>query len=341
MRRVILFVLSLPLAAQWLKYPTPGIPRNADGKPNLTAPAPKTADGTPDLSGIWHIDGLGNIAVDLKADELLPWAQAVYQQRVDNFVGDAPISKCLPAGPAIGLYGELQKVIQTPGLVAILNEWGIFRQVFTDGRKLPEDPTPAWQGYSIGHWEGDTLVVETAGFNDKSWLDASGHPHTESLRITERYRRKDFGHMTLQMTYEDPKTFTKAFTIAMDVNLVPDTELLEFVCNENERDSQHLVGKLSDQPKDDVKVAPAVLAKYEGTYRIATPRMEVGIAVSERGALTMSINGRGAVELIARSEHSFYDPGVGGVVEFYTDAQGHVTHLILAIAEGDFKAERK
>jgi hypothetical protein len=344
MRRLAILLMALPLAAQWLKYPTPGIPRTADGKPDMKAPAPKTADGKPDLSGIWHIDGLGyatNITADLKPGDILPWAEALYKERMNNLGNDNPVSNCLPAGPSIGLFGELQKVIQTPGLVAILNENGIFRQVFTDGRPQPEDPTPTWQGYSIGHWEGDTLVVETAGFHDKSWLDFGGHPHTEALRVTERYRRKDFGHMQLQFTVDDPKTFTKTWSITMDVVLVPDTELLEFVCNENERDSRHLVGKLTDERKGDVKVPRETLAKYAGKYHIKEPPMDIGIAVSGGGALMMDMNGQGASELLALSETTFFNPGFGGPIEFAVDSQGKVTHLLLRIVEGDLKAERK
>jgi hypothetical protein len=327
--------LSGPATAQWLKYPTPGIPRNTDGKPNLTAPAPKTAGGQPDLSGTWRISNLGyvgNIASDLKPGDILPWAEALSQQRIGNLARDAPPSHCLPGGPAMGLFG-LQKMIQTPGLVAILSESGTFRQVFTDGRPLPQDPNPAWQGYSIGHWDGDTLVVETAGFNDKSWLDISGHPHTEALRVTERYRRKDFGHMQLQMTFDDLKTFTKVWSIAVDANLVPDTELLEYVCNENQRDAQHLVGKLSG-----VKVAPSVLSRCVGAYP-ATARDFV-ITVSD-GSLMMDINGRGAVELLPMSQTGFYHSDLGADIEFFADARGKVTHLIFAVAEGEVKAERQ
>jgi hypothetical protein len=333
---VMCWFLGGPATAQWLKYPTPGIPRNADGKPNLIAPPPKTSDGKPDLSGIWKISALGyggNITSDLKPGDILPWAEALSKQRVNNLASDAPRSHCLPDGPTNSLL-ELQKVIQTPGLVAILSESGVFRQVFTDGRPLPQDPNPSWQGYSIGHWDGDTLVVETAGFNDKSWLDINGHPHTEALRITERYRRKDFGHMQLQMTFDDPKTFTRIWSITVDGNLVPDTELLEYVCNENERDAQHLVGKLSD-----VKVAPAILSKYVGTYHATGRDMEV--TISDSAALMININGRGPVELPAVSQTSFYYSALGAEIDFFADAQGKVTYLIFAVAEGEAKAERK
>jgi hypothetical protein len=327
--------LSGPATAQWLKYPTPGIPRNADGKPNLTAPPPKTSDGKPDLSGIWSINNLGyvgNITSGLKPGDILHWAEMLSKQRINSLAIDLPASHCLPTGPTVTLFG-LQKMIQTPDLVAILHESGVFRQVFTDGRPLPQDPNPSWQGYSIGHWDGDTLVVETAGFNDKSWLDVSGHPHTEALRVTERYRRKDFGHMQLQMTFDDLKTFTKVWSIAVEANLVPDTELLEYVCNENERDAQHLVGKLGD-----TKVAPEALSKYVGTYH-ATARDFV-ITVSD-GSLIMDINGRGAVELLPMSQTGFYDPGLGAEIDFVADAQGKITQLIFAIAEGETKAQRQ
>jgi hypothetical protein len=325
-----------PASAQWLNYPTPGIPRNADGKPNLTAPFPKTSDGKPDLSGLWHYNSLGylgNITSGLKPADILPWAEALSKQRINNLAIDLPPSHCLPMGPTMGLLG-FQRVIQTPGLVAILHESGIFRQVFTDGRPLPKDPSPTWQGYSIGHWDGDTLVVETAGFNDKSWLDVSGHPHSEALRITERYLRTDFGHLQLQMTFDDPRTFTKVWSITVNADLAPDTELLEYVCAENERDAQHFVGKLSD-----TKVAPATLSKYVGTYH-ATGRDFV-ITVSDSGALMLNINGRGAVELPVLSPTSFYYAGLGAEIDFIADAQGNVTHLVFAIAEGETKAERK
>ncbi|HEY4365514.1 MAG TPA: hypothetical protein VGN17_31425 [Bryobacteraceae bacterium] len=344
MRRLLLLAICLPLGAQWLKYPTPGIPRSAEGKPNLTAPAPKTAEGKPDLSGIWHIDGLGystNITSDLKPGDMLPWAEAVTKERVAKLGLDNPVSRCLPPGPSIGLFGELQKVIQTRDEVAILNESGIFRQVFTDGRPLPEDPSPAWQGYSVGHWEGDTLVVETAGFNDRSWLDFGGHPHTEALRVTERYRRKDFGHMRLEVTFDDPKTFTRAWSIGMDVFLVPDTELLETVCNENEKDAVHLVGKLSDEVKGEIAVPRETAAKYVGTYEIKQPRMNVGISEASNGKLMMDVNGKGAVELIATSQTTFLNEAMGAHVDFFPDAQGKTGYLILKIVEGDLRGERK
>src|SRR5580700_6968360 len=169
------FVAAMIAPAQWLDYPTPGVPRLLDGKPNLTAPAPKTADGKPDLSGIWTTKAgyTGNIARDLKPGELSfqPWASEVYKHRQE-----------------------------TQGMIAILYEaLHSYRQIFMDGRKLPKDPNPTWMGYSVGHWDADTLVVDSSGFVDNNWLDNSGHPGTESLRLTERFRRRDFGHIDTEI----------------------------------------------------------------------------------------------------------------------------------------------
>jgi hypothetical protein len=238
----------LPLEAQWLNYPTAGIPRTKDGKANLAAPAPKLADGTPDLSGIWMEPGLKyliNVAADLKEVPFQPWAEAEYKRRVDTLGKDDPNNLCLPSGyPEKDAVTSPWKIVQTPGLVIILYESRtIFRQIFTDGRKLPVDPNPNWQGYSIGHWDGDTLVVETAGSNGKAWMDTNGHPVTDALELTERFHRRDLGHLDLEITIDDPKAYTKPWTVKQVANLQPDTELLEYICEENNRDVGHFVGK--------------------------------------------------------------------------------------------------
>jgi hypothetical protein len=255
--------------AQWVNHTTPGIPRMADGKPNLSAAVPRFPNETPDLSGIWQAEpapikdlmrllpgganGLGeaipskyflNILADFKPEEapLQPAAAAALRKLGGNPGGkEAPITRCLPAGvPLDDFFPGPFKIIQTPGLMAILYEQDTFRQVFLDGRKQPEDPTPSWMGNSVGAWEGDTLVIHTAGFNDKSWLDASGHAHSEALQLTERFRRRDFGHMEAQITVDDPKTYTKPFTITFNLLLMPDTDLIEYSCAENEKDVSHL-----------------------------------------------------------------------------------------------------
>src|ERR1035438_4714794 len=182
--------VSMPAAAQWLDYPTPGIPRTHDGKPNLSAPAPRTPDGKPDLSGIWEHLNARTTAYYLDGIDIpwQPWALSLFQQRTEDNQLDNPESKCLPRGIPKADAFDVHKIVQTPGLVLILYEYqNTFRQIFTDGRKLPVDPNPTWMGYSVGHWEGDTLVVESNGYNDKTWLDGAGHPHSERLRVTERY----------------------------------------------------------------------------------------------------------------------------------------------------------
>lgn len=276
MRKYLLCALVVILGtganAQWLNYPTPGTPRTKDGKPNLTAPAPRAA-GKPDLSGLWQpepaqpgenkslFDGLGafvvpgddpttfskyflNVLADFKPAEspLRPAAAELVRKRGDALGRDAPESRCLPMGlPRLDLIPVPYKIVQTPSLVIFLYEAdSTFRQVYTDGRRLPADSQPAWMGYSTGKWEGDTLVIESAGFNDKAWLDAFGTPSSETFRLQERFRRRDFGHMELQVTIDDPKTFTKPFSFKLNQLLVPDSDVLETVCAENERDVTHL-----------------------------------------------------------------------------------------------------
>jgi hypothetical protein len=254
----VLLVSTTPAFAQWENVKSPNLPRTADGKPNLSAPVPRGPDGKPNLSGIWWLSSeraafgappkyLNNIAADLKPEEVpfQPWAAALYKQRGADFSKDVPYSRCLPPGvPMISSFTAPWKLIQNPGLIAILYENSTtYRQIFTDGRVLSKDANPTWMGYSTGHWEGDTLVVETAGFNDKTWMDFSGHPHTEALRVTERFHRRDVGHMDIQFTFDDPKAYTKPWTVTIHPILLVDGDLFEFVCNENEKDLQHFVGK--------------------------------------------------------------------------------------------------
>lgn len=246
---VALFCQAAPMAsAQWLGLKDPSIPRTKDGKPDLFAPAPKRPDGTPDLEGMWLVPGLKyliNIAADLKEVPFQPWAAAEYQRRRDTRGKDDPNNYCLPSGiPEKDAVTSPWKIIQEPKLIVILYESRtIYRQIFMDGRELPKDPNPTWQGYSVGHWDGDTLVVETAGTNGKAWLDTNGHPVTDALKVTERFRRKDFGHMDLTITIDDPKAYTKPWTVVENPELQPDDELLEYICEENNRDVGHFVGK--------------------------------------------------------------------------------------------------
>ena len=249
--RIFLMLVGVTMVshAQWLNYPTPGIPRLPDGKPIPSAPAPRK-DGRPDLSGIWHGDPQNpnyfvDVSVDFKPGEfpIQPWADALTKERrAGSQDRERPDANCIPIGvPQYYDARFVSKVIQESGLVVILYEhFGAFRQVFLDGRPLPKDPNPTWMGYSVGRWEGDTLVVETTGFNGKKWLDQGGHPATDALRTTERFRRRDFGHLDIQFTVDDPKAYTKPWTLSLPQLLYADTELLEFVCNENEKDLKHM-----------------------------------------------------------------------------------------------------
>ena len=246
---VAILAASAVAHAQWLTYPTPGVPRLANGQPDLAAPAPKTADGKPDLSGVWQTRPgyTGNIAKDLKPGDVSfqPWAAALYQHRLETEGKDDPQARCVLSGvPREHVVPYPFKILNSAGVIVILYEaLHSYRQIFMDGRPLPKNPNPAWMGYSVGHWDGDTLAVESSGFEENNWLDNSGHPGTEALRLTERFRRPDFGHIDLQMTIDDPKAYTKPWTVNLQFTATPGTELIEYVCDENEKDLPHLVGK--------------------------------------------------------------------------------------------------
>lgn len=295
-------IFAAALLAQWPPYATPGVPKLADGKPNMDGPAPRTADGKPDFSGIWMFQGKrsrppgapGTIAGSGLAPStapaagapatsappppgpppaggvglgprppgiseffdigstvegglpFTPWAAALRKQRKDDNNKDNPDAHCLPLGlTQLHMHPQPRKIIQTPGLIVILYEaQGGVRQIFMDGRPLPpSDADPWWYGYSIGHWDGDTLVVETNGFRDDVWLDVEGSPLTNTGKMTERFRRVNFGHLEIAVTIEDPKSYTRPWTVKFNQRLLLDTDLIEFICNENEKSDIHLVGK--------------------------------------------------------------------------------------------------
>ncbi len=245
---LILFVMFGTASGQWVDVPLPGIPRTSDGKPNLAAAVPKTPDGKPDLSGVWRNADrrfLENLAAGGAQVSHTPWAAALYKERQENFSKGRPSESCLPHGipDAMMVPSAPFKFVQTPGVTVILYEnQGRFRQIFTDGRDFPAEMTPAWLGYSIGKWDGDTFVVETRGFNDRSWLDDGGHPHSDALRVTERFRRRDFGHMEFEITIDDPKAYIRPWTARVPFEFYPDVEIMEWVC-ENEKDAARSVGK--------------------------------------------------------------------------------------------------
>jgi hypothetical protein len=344
------FALTVSSGAQWLTLPTKGLPRTADGKPNPAAPAPRASDGKPDLSGLWRLNAgpghAANIVADLKDEDVEPWAEALYKRRLGDLGRDDPWTvECLPAGPRAVIMGGNgpARIIQTPGVVAILYDDLTYRQIFLDGRELPKDPNPSWMGYSIGHWDGDTLVVESSGFNDRTWLDMGGHPHTEALKMTERFRRTSFGHMDLRVTYDDPKAYRKPWTISFGVGFVPDTEMLEYVCGENEKDSKHLVGRTAEEKK--VIVPREVLAKYVGVYETAdttgtaltASRFEVTLAGDQ---LMIAMAGNGKMPLVPLSQTTF-SPRLLGTYEFVADATGAFNKMIAYSTEGDVIAVRR
>ena len=240
----------LTLDAQWHGYPTPGIPRLPDGSVNLAAPAPRAHDGKPDLSGIWQSSrAVFDLRQALKQGETVPFSaegKKIFDERRATNSKDDPSARCLPTGlPVRALLRTPMKIIQVPNLTAILYESRTtFRQILTDGRPLPKViDWPAWQGFSVGRWDRDTFIVETIGFNGLAWLDQAGYPATSSLKFTERFRRRDFGHIELEMVIEDPKMYTRPWSIFAELVYQPDTELLEFICEENNRDVQHMIGK--------------------------------------------------------------------------------------------------
>jgi len=275
---------STHLAAQWLKYPTVGVPRKADGKVDMSAPAPRMADGKPDFSGIWttaepngrRTEGLSspkeapgprepqspsggqspgdasaitasrqmaNIGVDLPGGlPYQPWLVPIVKERTDNLAKDDPHIKCLPDN-FLRAYGlpHLLKFVHTPNLLVMLNEMNAgYRQIFTDARPLPEDPTPSWQGYSSGKWTGDTLVIDTIGLRDDTWIDWNGSVLTQSAKVREQIRRPDFGHLEIQVTVDDPKAYTKPWTVTLKQRIVVDTELVDEICLENEQSLKHM-----------------------------------------------------------------------------------------------------
>jgi hypothetical protein len=343
---VACFALSgAPVSAQWLNTRTPGIPRTADGRPDLEAPAPRAADGRPDLSGLWTKFSpkyARNIAADLKPNEIQPWARAVVDERRENLGKDGMQVRCLPLGPAYATSGdstgsEMVRIVQTPQLVVMLNPDLTYRQIWLDGRALEKDPNPSWMGYSVGRWDGDALVVESYGFHPGTWLDRDGNAHTDKLRVTERYRRSTFGTLDVEVTFDDPGAYTRPWTVKVQSQIAPDTEMLEWVCNEGAgRSLAHWVGVAADERRNEVPVAPQILSRYVGTYIEQPPywrSVQIGggpvssgrtvVITVEGGKLVGDMDERGRQVLVATSDTEFaglyglgvqfIDAGAGGL----------------------------
>jgi hypothetical protein len=326
--------------AQWITLKTPGLPRTPDGKPNLNAPTPR-ASGKPDLTGLWRFTAdpyTANVTVDLKPEEIDPSVVTLYKQRMEDLGKDDPSTfRCLPSGPR-QLYAPASwvRIVQTPAMIVMLYEDLIYRQIFMDGRELPKDPNPSFMGYSVGRWDGDTLVVDSAGFNDRTWLDFGGHPHSDALKMTERIKRTNLGRLEVDVRFEDRKFYTRPWTVPVHAEFVADAEMIEYVCNENQKDVEHLVGKASDEKKLAVKVAAQTLSKYVGRYTFKNPQdlnQETKFNITLTGeSLFMDIGGKDKQELTALSDTTFSVMGIR--LDFFPD------HLIFHIVEGDMKATR-
>jgi hypothetical protein len=335
-----LAALTTPVAAQWLNHPTPGIPRTADGKPNLTAPAPRTPDGKPDFTGLWNAPmQVSQPSAD--PSDVSPWAKEVAQRRAEDFFKTRPTFQCLPSGPET--FGQTtgmivwKRILQTPSLIAVLNDDLTYRQIFIDGRALEAAPSPSWMGYSVGRWEGDMLLVDSFGFNDRTWLNDRGLPHTEALRMTERYRRQDFGHLRIDVTFSDPSAYAKPLSFTVNMQLAADTEMLEAVC---ETSSDQWSGR--SLRTSAVTVAPDVLAKYVGVYSGVWIQRQRTVEIAlDAGRLVAMIDGaRQSLPLVARSE-TLFESSEGLGYRFIVDGSGAATHVEEIHVSGDYRYERR
>jgi hypothetical protein len=318
---------TIPAAAQWVDRPTPGIPRNPDGKPNLTAPAPRGPDGKPDLTGLWN----GPVPdTDFDPASAQPWVVDVIRQRGQDYHRGRPLYQCLPNGPEADRFAGWKRVLQTPTAIAILNEDLTYRVIHMDGRELEASAAPSWMGYSVGRWEGEELVVDSNGFNDKTWLSRYGQPHTDALRVRERYRRTDFGHLQVEVTFTDPKAYAKPWGFTARMTLAADTEMLESVC---ERSSDQWVGSLSDAASAAPTVTEDVLARYVGVYNgmYLTNKRTIEVSLSG-GQLVAKIIGAAAIDggamrpLVPRTQTLFEGLGIG--YEFIVDDKGVATAIV-------------
>jgi hypothetical protein len=330
---VCLLLLSTTVDAQWLNHPTPNIARTADGKPDLSAAPPRGADGRPDFSGVWRRLGPG-LQIPVPDHALTQRSKELMRQREETYFKDRPSFQCQPTGVEIGPWWR--RVIQTPSLIAFAYDTLHYRLIFMDGRRLEADPERTWMGYSVGRWDGDTLVVDSFGFNDRTWLDARGLPHTEALRTTERYRRPSVGLLQVELTVTDPDAFDRSWTVTYEMALEPDTEMIEAVCE----DRTHWVGRLSDAERGAVIVAPLTLAKYVGVYSGPLGRILRTVRVELEGD-TLYLNGLVGerVRLIPHSETSF--AGTDGYsIDFDPDGDP-ATFMVERHVSGDYRFSRQ
>jgi hypothetical protein len=325
--------LSAPAHAQWLNHPTPSIPRNADGTPRLDTPPPRLPDGRPDLEGVWTSP---RVLIMPPADVLQPWARARMQAHHETFLRDRPAYRCLPNGPEVN--ADWKRIVQSRSTVVILNDNQTYRTIFLDGRVLEADPHPSWMGYSVGRWDGDTLVVESNGFNDRTWLNPRGLPHTTRLRVVERYTRRSVGRIELEITIDDPGAFVRPWTATVPLELRADTEMLETVCEEN---SDRWAGTMSQVRANAVVVPPETLARYVGTYRGlwgTTPRTVR--VVLDGGTLRANDVYGHEVQLIPESP-TFFAGTDGLTYEFVAREGAPATHVVERHVSGDYTYARE
>jgi len=345
---LILFAGTMPAAAQWLDRPWPGIPRTADGTPDLTAPAPRGADGMPDFTGVWS--GPTPVA-QLDPDILQPWVADLARQRQQDYYRERPYFQCKPSGPETERFSGWKRILQAPTAVAILNDNLTYRVIHMDGRDLEADPSPSWMGYSVGRWEGDTLVVDSAGFNQNTWVSRWGVSHSESLRVTERYRRPDFGHLQVDVVFTDPDAFVTPWGFSVNMELAADTEMLEEVCD---RDSEEWAGTLSDAADRGISVPADVLAGYVGVYTgiYGGGERTYEVSISD-GQLIATITGaysasglgaagldEGAPRLLVPLSDTLFE-GLGLGYEFIVDANGVATDLVVTHISGNYNYPRQ
>jgi hypothetical protein len=339
---LVLTVGASPVGAQWLDRKTPNIPRTPDGKPNLTAPAPRGPDGKPDLTGIWS--QVGRPDVRPSPADLQPWVLDLAAKYQQEFFKARPTYQCRPAGLEADSFEGWKRIIQTPAAIVILAEDLTYRVIHTDGRTLEADPAPNWAGYSVGHWEGDTLVVESNGFNDKTWTSRYGVAHTDKLRVTERYRRTDVGHLHVDVTYTDPGAYTRPWGFTSDSALQADTEMLEAVCEKSSDSWGSLI-------QSAVTVPPDVLAKYVGVWtgpygggRTFNITLEGGKLIARvEGTAAGGLGAAGLDEgapatLVAQSETVFDALGLG--FRFVVDDKGAVNELVVLHISGPYTFHR-
>jgi len=340
---LVLVALGTPVGAQWLNHPTSGLPRGADGKPNLTAPTPRTTDGTPDFSGVWTGPAQAPKAA---AIDLQPWVIEARRGHAENFYKERPMFRCLPSGPATFSQttggGVWKRIVQTPDVIVVLSDDLTFRQIFMDGRALEASPFPSWMGYSVGRWEGDTLVVDSFGFNDKTWVNEQGLQHTEALRVTERYTRQDLGHLKIDVSFVDPGAYNKPLAMSVNMRLGADTELLERVC---ETGSEHWTGTASDAQRAAVTVAPEILARYVGVYSglwAGNPR-KVDVVLIDAQLFVRLDDDPEPVALTPFSDKLFQSSaeGAGLGYEFVADGNGPATDVVEIHVSGGYQYARR